>query len=56
MRSFHWPTYNVDGNQKSGRTENPPVWMVEKNPGKEWDELPFPQLVFSPDFWLPSTV
>ena len=31
------------------RLQKPPV-------GCFWDKLPFPQLVFSPDFWLPSTV
>ena len=31
-----------------------PPGMVLK-PCKEWDNLPFPQLVSLPDFWLPST-
>ena len=41
----------VDGKQKSGDHH-----LGRKEPCKQWDKLPTPTGLWSPDFWLPSTV
>ena len=38
----------VDSNQKSGQKT---TWDGAKTRRKSFDQLPFPQLVFSQDFW-----